>query len=456
METMKESWTQVLDIIQSKINFISFKSWFSNLELVEKTETSLILKIDSPFKRDYINKNEAYIDLLDEAIITVYGFPLQFEIYTEEEINNNAVKPKKVEKSEIINVEERENRVGTNLNPKLTFDNYVVGNSNQQAQLMALTVAEQPGKLYNPLFIYGKSGLGKTHLMMAIGNYIVDNTDKKVLYVPCEEFTDDFQQIFRKQADDNSEIMSKFREKYRNIDVLIIDDIQRLAKKEKTQDEFFNTFENLHKLNKQIIIASDTSPNDLQAFEDRLKTRFVWGLTVTIEPPDIDLKKKILKNKIAGHEAADRIDENVLDYIANNSENDVRHLEGLINRLYFLISMYNPPKVDLSFAQEYLKDSFGNAYYTTNNIGKIQKAVADYYGITVETLKSKKRKAEINHPRQVGIYLCHLKTEESLERIGLEFNKNHSTVTHACKKITAQLKTDEELKKEIKEITDKL
>ncbi len=452
---MNESWTQLMEIIESKLQSVSFKAWFSNLELVEKTDDTLIMKIDQQFKKDYILKNETYVDLLDEAIITTYGVPLNYEIYTEEELQNRV--PKQVvkkEKEETID-EADIKRVGTNLNPKLTFDNYIVGKTNEQAQLMGLCVAEQPGKLYNPLFIYGKSGLGKTHLMNAIGNYIVENTDKKVLYITCEEFTEDFQQIFR-NPDDNTEIFNKFREKYRNVDVLIIDDIQRLARKEKTQDEFFNTFESLHKSNKQIIIASDTSPNDLQAFEDRLKTRFVWGLTITIDPPDLDLKKRILKNKIIGNELASRIKEEALDYIANNSPNDVRHLEGAINRIYACMSMFNPPEVDVEFVKEYLKEFLGSSIYTTNTIGRIQKAVADHFGITVEVLKSKKRKSEINHPRQVAMYLCHMKTEETWDRIGLEFNKDHSTVIHGFNKIENDLKTDTKLQQDIKEITDKI
>lgn len=452
---MNESWTQLMEIIESKLQSVSFKAWFSNLELVEKTDDTLIMKIDQQFKKDYILKNETYVDLLDEAIITTYGVPLNYEIYTEEELQNRV--PKQVvkkEKDETVD-EADIKRVGTNLNPKLTFDNYIVGKTNEQAQLMGLCVAEQPGKLYNPLFIYGKSGLGKTHLMNAIGNYIVENTDKKVLYITCEEFTEDFQQIFR-NPDDNTEIFNKFREKYRNVDVLIIDDIQRLARKEKTQDEFFNTFESLHKSNKQIIIASDTSPNDLQAFEDRLKTRFVWGLTITIDPPDLDLKKRILKNKIIGNELASRIKEEALDYIANNSPNDVRHLEGAINRMYACMSMFNPPEVDVEFVKEYLKEFLGSSIYTTNTIGRIQKAVADHFGITVEVLKSKKRKSEINHPRQVAMYLCHMKTEETWDRIGLEFNKDHSTVIHGFNKIENDLKTDTKLQQDIKEITDKI
>ena len=456
MQKMDEKFQNFKEILKNTVTSISYTSWFQNLELYEITDDTIILKSDSEFKRNYI-KNQ-YMDLINESIITAYNFPYEVEIYVEDELKQ--LKHVKETKKEIV--EEHEdintniNRVGTNLKENLTFDNYVVGKTNQEAQLMGLQVAENPGTLYNPLFIYGKSGLGKTHLMNAIGNYIVENTNKKVLYITCEQFTDDFQQICRTNGPENNEIYNKFKEKYRNIDVLIIDDIQRLAKKTATQDEFFNTFESLHKSDKQIIIASDTSPNDLKEFEDRLKTRFVWGLTVTINPPDIELKKKILKNKIAGQEAGKKITEQVLDYIADNSPNDVRHLEGAINRLYACISMFSPEKVDLDFAKESLKDYLGNDIYSYNTIGKIQKAVADYYGITVETLKSKKRKAEINNPRQIAMYLCKIKTEETWEKIGLEFNKDHSTVIYGCNKVENELRTNPQLKKEINEILEKI
>ena len=441
------------DILKSSLSIVSYNAWFDQLELYDITDDTILLKTDLKDRRDYLLK--FYIELINESIIRAFEFPYNVEIYIEEELKN--IKTKKtttVEKTEEI--DKQANRVGTNLKPDLTFENYVVGKSNQQAQLMGLQVAENPGKLYNPLFIYGKSGLGKTHLMNAIGNYIVENSDKKVLYITCEEFTDDFQPIARNKASVDTDVYEKFKEKYRHVDVLIIDDIQRLAKKPATQDEFFNTFESLKSSDKQIILASDTSPTNLKDFEDRLRTRFIWGLTVTIDPPDNELKVKILKNKIARQETGKRIKPEVLNYIAENSPNNVRILEGAINRLYAWISMFNPEVVDLEVAKEALKDTLGDDIYSYNSIGKIQKAVADYYGITVEMMKSKKRKAEINYPRQIAMYLCRMKTEEKLEKIGLEFNKDHSTVVYQVAKIENALKTNPQLRKEIQEITDKI
>lgn len=456
MHEMDEKFQNFKDILKKSLTNISYTTWFSKLELYDITDNTLIIKSDSEFILNYI-KNQ-YMELINESIIQAYNFPYEVELCIEEELQEikNKKQKKTIEKEEVIDT--NVNRVGTNLNPKLTFDNYIVGKTNQQAQLIGLQVAECPGNLYNPLFIYGKSGLGKTHLMNAIGNYIVENSDKKVLYITSEEFIEDFLQYYRSDSHDDSKnkILENFREKYQNVDVLIIDDIQRLRKKEATQDEFKETFDKLHKMDKQIIIASDTSPNDLKEFEDRLKTRFAWGVIITIDPPDQDLKIKILENKIAGHEAAKKIKKEVLNYIAENSPNNVRHLEGAINRLYACMSMFNPEIVDLEFAKESLKDTLGNDIYSYNSIGKIQKAVADYYGITVETLKSKKRKAEINNPRQIAMYLCKIKTEETWEKIGLEFNKDHSTVIHGCNKVENELKTNPQLKKEIKEITDKI
>ena len=224
----------------------------------------------------------------------------------------------------------------------------------------------------------------------------------------------------------------------------------------KTQAEFFNTFNELYSSNKQIILSSDRSPDDLKMFEDRLKTRFNWGLTVNILPTDYDLKIKILKSKLAEYEFSKQIKPEVLDFIANNFQSDVRHLEGAIKRLYACISMFTPQEVNIEFAQEYLKDIMKSSMYMTNSIAKIQKAVAEYYDVTVESLKSKKRTANINNARQIAMYICKMNTEETIEKIGLEFNRDHATVIHACDKIDEEYKNNEELRKEIKDIKDKI
>ena len=292
--------------------------------------------------------------------------------------------------------------------------------------------------------------------MHAIGNYIMETTDKKVLYVTSEKFISDFIDINRKDAD-NYDIIEHFKEKYRNIDVLIIDDIQFLGGAVKSQQEFFHTFNNLYDSNKQIIISSDRSPDDLKALEDRLRTRFRWGLTANIFPPDFDLRCKILKDKMSGLEGAKLIKNDVIEYIANNCESDVRYLEGSIRRLFAYAAMYSPKEINLEFAIEALKDYIGSSVYSNSNISKIQKAVADYFDITVDNLKSKKRTANINNARQIAIYLCRVITEETTTRLGLEFgNRDHSTVLHAIEKVSKDVKNNDELRSQLNEIKNKL
>lgn len=288
--------------------------------------------------------------------------------------------------------------------------------------------------------------------MHAIGNYVADNSDKKVLYVTSEEFIADFIGINKKE-ENNFDVVNHFKVKYRNIDVLLIDDIQFLGGAEKTQHEFFHTFNTLYDSNKQIIISSDRSPDDLKLLEDRLRTRFRWGLTVDIFPPNFELRCKILKDKMLGHEVANLVKDEVIEYIATNCENDVRHLEGAITRLYAYAAIMAPSEINLNFAMEALKDYIGKSIYITNNITKIQKAVADYYNITIEDLKSKKRTANISYPRHIAIYLCRMTTEETIVKIGLEFgNRNHSTVLNSCDKITNDFKENDQLKETLEEI----
>lgn len=321
-----------------------------------------------------------------------------------------------------------------------------------------MAVAEQPGKVHNPLFIYGKSGLGKTHLMHAIGNYIVNNSNKRVLYTTSEMFKDDYVNITNlNNKENNIEVAADFKKKYRDLDVLIIDDIQYLVGAEKTQQEFFHTFNALHQANKQIIISSDRSPEDLKLLEERLRSRFMWGLPVDIYPPDFELRCKIIRQKLKNMTISAKIDENVIEYIANNCQNDVRFLEGAINRLMAYTAMIVPDKIDLNFAVEALADFVNHNIYSTNSIEGIQKAVANYFKITIEDLKGKKKSANIAYPRMIGMYLSRMLTDENFNRIGLEFGgRDHSTVIHACDKIEKDLKNNLNLEKQLKEIQNSM
>ena len=347
----------------------------------------------------------------------------------------------------------------SNLIPNYTFDNFVVGDTNKFAKTSALAVAENPGTQWNPLFIYGKSGLGKTHLMHAIGNFITENhPEYKVLYTGSDDFKKDFTGSISDKGNSINDA-KEFKEKYRNIDVLIIDDIQFLVGADKTQEEFFHTFNDLHRRNKQIIISSDRSPDDLQLLQERLRSRFAWVLPVDIYPPDFELRCRIIRDKMKYLNISNKVSDDAIEFIANNFDTDVRSLEGAINRIVAYTAMYPPDKdeINLAFVAEALKDYVTKNIYNMNDIVSIQKAVADYYKITVEVLKGKKRSTNIVYPRMVAMYLCRMLTEESFPRIGLEFGgRDHSTVIHACDKIEEDLKDNNQLKEIINEIKSKL
>jgi chromosomal replication initiator protein len=444
----EELWNNFLEILSGRIATVSFNTWFKETKLINIKDGKLIIKVPMTFHKKFLNDN--YYELIEEIINMITGTNYDLEFVIDDEIDNFNINTSN-EKSE-----KNHKKINSNLNDKYTFENFVIGDSNRFAQTAALAVAEQPGKIYNPLFIYGKSGLGKTHLMHAIGNYVEKHSSKTVLYIKSEEFISDFIGINKK--DDNSlDIIDQFKEKYRNIDVLMIDDIQFLGGAAKSQQEFFHTFTTLYDSNKQIIISSDRSPDDLKLLEDRLLTRFRWGLTVNIYPPDFELRCKILKDKMSGHEVAKLVNNEVIEYIASNCENDVRHLEGAITRLYAYAAMMCPKEINLEFAVDALKDYLGKSIYITNDIQKIQQAVATHFKITVEDLKGKKRTANINYPRQIAMYLCRMTTEETIVKIGLEFgNRDHSTVLHSFEKIHNELKTNLELKETIEEIKNKI
>ncbi len=450
---IEDIWSGVLDLLKKEFSPISFSTWFGETQLYKITDDTIILQVPLSVHKKMFLSN--YYDLISNAFMEVTGKVRDLECLLTSEIEELEAKTpleKEIEKV-IVN-----NNFESNLNKDLNFDNFVVGDTNKFARTAAFAVAQDPGNQYNPLFIYGKSGLGKTHLMHAIGNYIVENSDKKVLYATCEDFMTDYTGIADLSRNANSlEYANEFKNKYRNIDVLIIDDIQYLVGADKTQQEFFNTFNALHKAGKQIIISSDKSPDDLKKIEERLRSRFMWGLPVDIYPPDFDLRCRIIRNKIANTSIADKIDEKVIEYIANSCQNDVRHIEGTINRLMAYTAMIVPDKIDLEFAYEALKDFITTNIYSASSIEKIQKAVASYYGITIDDLKGKKRSNKVAYPRQLGMYLCRMETNETFPKIGLEFGgRDHSTVIFACEKIEKELKENNNLQVAINEIKNRM
>jgi len=452
---LKQLFTTFLEEIEPQLSLNVFNLWFSTLEPLSLNNNELVIKV--PMKIHKTMLSTTYKNLIDSTFYSITGKTLNISYLTEDEI----VDEKKIPEKE-IKEEKKEEEVltinddwETNLNPNLTFDTYVVGDSNRLAVVSATAVAENPGTMHNPFFLYGKSGIGKTHLMHAIGNYIVEHSNKKVLYVTSNDFVADYSGIA--SANDTMNYAKEFKNKYQNVDVLIIDDIQFLVGADKSQQEFFHTFNALYQANKQIIISSDRSPDDLKKIEDRLRSRFMMGLPIDIFPPDYELRCKIIKRKIQNTSLEDKITEEVVEYIANSCQNDIRFIEGTINRLMAYTAMMVPHKVDLNFAIEALKDYLSVNIYAENSISKIQKVVADYFGITVNDLKSKKKTNNIAKPRHIAIYLSRLETDEGLARIGLEFGgRDHSTISASIDKITNELKTDDKLNLIVKEIKNKL
>lgn len=454
-----EIMVKVLDILKQKFVLLSYNTWFANIVLHELTDDKITLIVPFLFQKTSLLKN--YRTVISDAFEEVTGIERNIDVLLKSEVetqsinnNNNNLVDKVEDINNVIN-----DTFESNLNKNLNFDNFVVGDTNKFARTAALAVAENPGSTYNPLFIYGKSGLGKTHLMHAIGNYINDkDPNLKVLYTTSDDFRKDYAGIANSN-ENTMEVANKFKNKYRNIDVLIIDDIQYLVDAKKTQEEFFHTFNDLHGKNKQIIISSDRSPDDLKQLESRLSSRLAWGLPVDIYPPDFELRVDIIKDKLKRSKFSIEVSDEAVEYIANNFDIDVRSIEGALNRLsaYTALSGAGVELIDLDFVSDALRDYVKKNPYVTNDIISIQKAVADYYNITVEVLKGKKRSANIAYPRMVAMYLCRGLTDQSFPRIGLEFGgRDHSTVIHACDKIEEDLKSNGQLKEIINEIKSKL
>ena len=448
----QDIFQQLLKEIAEYVSPSAYSIWFNNLELVTMDNKEIVIKVPLAVHKQYIKTS--YMDLLEEIIFSLTGINYEFKLVTSDEIEI----VQQIGPSIPDNVEEKTVEWNTNLNPNLNFDNYVVGESNRLAFISAMNVAQSPGTIRNPLFIYGRSGVGKTHLMHAIGNYIEEHSDKKVLYTTSSEFRDEYTGISKIEIGSMAmEYANNFKNKYRNVDVLIVDDIQFLVGAEKTQQEFFHTFEALHQASKQIIISSDRSPDDLKKIEERLRSRFTWGLPVDIYPPDFELRCEIIKHKLAHTSIKDKVNRDVIEYIANACPNDVRHIEGTINRLLAYTAMMLPNIITLDFTIEAIKDYVNTNIYQENTISHIQKVVADYFKITVEDLKSKRRSNNIAKPRHIAMYLCRIETEENLAKIGLEFGgRDHSTVVASCEKIKNDLKNNTTLDNLLKELKSKL
>ena len=450
-------WSNLLNELKDELSSLAYNTWFSETQLYKLDNDKAYIIVPMPIHKKHLNDN--YNDLITTKLnkLTNSNYELKFYLKEDlEEEKNDTIINENNDNSNKKQIISNEN-INSNLLKKYTFDNFIVGNTNKLAQAAALSVAENPGKIYNPLFLYGNSGFGKTHLMHAIGNYITEHSNKKVLYVTSEQFQQEYIKATRKDENGNNfNYIDFFKDKYRNIDVLLIDDIQFLNGN-KTQEEFFHTYNTLYNDNKQIIISSDRSPNDLKVLEERLMTRFSWGLSVNIYPPDFELKKNILINNIKAIDFQDNIPEDVIDYIANNIGPDVRNLEGAVNRLMAYASMWGAKDIDLDLAIEALKDVVSKGSQEKNSIRRIQRIVAEEFQISFEDMRSKKRSANIAIPRQIAMYLCRNMTDESFPKIGIEFGgKDHSTVMHSVEKIEKEMKENKDLANTIENLKKKI
>ena len=451
----RELWKNFLENIKEVISSTSFDIWFNENDTKLYSFKNDIATITVPQEYHKKHLEDHYIDNMNMAMRKAANTDVTINIILDSDVasfEEERKKQLKLEAQETVH----QSSDNANLNPNYTFESFIVGNSNKFAFKAARVVAESPGT-YNPLFLYGESGVGKTHLMHSIGNYLIENTDKKVLYIASDKFVDEYTRIFRYSEKSNFDRIDAFKDKYRNVDVLMIDDIQFLSTAPKGQEEFFHTFNELYNSNKQIIIASDRAVDDLNSIENRLLTRLNGGLTANITTPDYDLRVSIIKNKLAFKEAANDLSMDVIEYIANNYDSDIRKLEGAITRVLAYASMFNKGKVTLDIAVDALKDQLKDRSFYKNDVQRIQKVVCEYYKISIEQMKGKKRNDEVNFPRQVAIYLCRELTTESFPKIGSYFGgRNHSTIISACKKIEKELITNEKLKGVIRDLKKSL
>ncbi|WP_294376962.1 chromosomal replication initiator protein DnaA [uncultured Clostridium sp.] len=444
---LKKIWAKTLETIKSELSEVSFNTWIKSCEPISISSDTITISVPNSFTQDILDKR--YKDLVANSIEVVCSklykieFVIASEAYEKEELKNDASNNSS-SKSIVVNDE-----MSSTLNPKYTFNSFVIGNSNRFAHAASLAVAESPAKAYNPLFIYGGVGLGKTHLMHAIGHYILDNNPSaRVVYVSSEKFTNE---LINAIKDDKNE---EFRNKYRNVDVLLIDDIQFIAGKERTQEEFFHTFNALHDANKQIILSSDRPPKEIPTLEDRLRSRFEWGLIADIQVPDFETRMAILKKK-ADVENLNVANE-VMGYIATKIKSNIRELEGALIRIIAYSSLTNR-EVTVDLASEALKDIISKKQGKHITIDLIQDVVSSYFNLRVEDLKSQRRTRNVAHPRQIAMYLSRKLTDMSLPKIGEEFGgRDHTTVIHAYEKISENLKTDDSLQHTINDITKKL
>ncbi len=444
---LNKKWDHALQLIQEKLSPQMFNTWFSQVKYIDFKNNELFLSVPNLFSKNWLEKN--YYQLIKNILVEKFGFDNNIAIKFQ--INSVTNQPQNLEKKEKVNHDILQKKYEkTYLNAKYTFSNFVVGDSNRFAHAACLAVAQSPAKSYNPLFVYGGVGLGKTHLMHGIGNYIINRNSVhsiNIAYISSEKFTNELINSIR---DDATEA---FREKYRNFDVLLIDDIQFLAGKERTQEEFFHTFNSLYNSSKQIVITSDRPPKEITNLENRLISRFEWGLITDIQPPDLETRIAILQKK--AQSCQPEISEEIIHYIANKIPSNIRQLEGALNKLNAYATL-TQTEVDFTLAKQILKD-FIPIEEKDVSIQLIQQYTGAYFNIKPSVLLSKKRTKNIVTARHIAMFLSRELTNYSLPMIGDSFGgKDHTTVIHSCNKIKEQLKNDKKIKYHIDRLINKI
>ena len=434
---------------------VSFKTWISPLEVYDVVDTTVYILVPLKASVDYITQK--YLLPFQVCIAEITGREYEVKFITIDESSKIVKSTYNKEESSKKNRIQNNIFEQANLNPKYTFDTFVVGGNNNFAHAASLAVAESPGEIYNPLFLYGGVGLGKTHLMHSIAHFILEkDPTKKVLYVTSETFTNELIEAL-KTGRSNNEPMSAFKKKYREIDVLLVDDIQFIIGKESTQEEFFHTFNHLHSNGKQIIISSDKPPKDIETLEARLRTRFEWGLIADISSPDYETRMAILRKKVEldGLERY-HISNEVMHYIASNVKSNIRELEGSLNKLFALHKL-KKEDINIMLAAEALKDIVSPHENRQITPELILEVVSEHFSVSISDLKSGKRNSNIAIPRQVAMYLCRTMTDTPLKSIGIILGgRDHSTVSHGVDKVTEELKSDEAFNNTVEIIKKKL
>jgi len=445
-------WEAVLGELELNLSKANFTTWFKNTFILEVLEEEVIIAVPNTFTKAWLEKKyHSYITDALKNITDKKIFKAKYVVETQKPSTSPSTsQPVSQLTTEKNQTESTKNNIinKQGLNPRYTFDKFVVGKGNELAHAACLAVAKKPGEVYNPLFIYGGVGLGKTHLMQAVGNYVLNNTNLKVLYVTSEKFTNDFIQLVQQGE------AKKFKDKYRQVDVLMIDDIQFLAGKEQTQEEFFHTFNALHQENKQIIISSDRPPKAIPALEHRLVSRFEWGMIVDIGVPDLETRIAIIKTKLT--EKKYNLTDDIIKYIATKIQTNIRELEGVLNKIIAIHQLNNTEPTEESVKQII---SSLSSYTKQKHITPKQliEMVADFYDIAVSDLIGNSRKKELVVPRQIAMYLMREELNASYPNIGQELGgRDHTTAMHACNKISKEINSNEKISRDVELIKQKI